>query len=601
MKIIITENQLERIVKSVLNEGRVIDSIYQKKYSEIDRALFNKIITADPKTKLDKDIIGPAGQWLLKIYKDKSMRLEDLAKATEYLNIYYRFKLKNNLQQLKSLGDLYEIVKEYMPKAATTLSTVLNILPKNEYEVAYDGENWVVYIPKTQKAAGWLGVNTQWCTAWGEYSLNKDYKDRHCHFSRHNNQGPLYIIINKNNENDKFQLHFETEQLKDKSDNNVNIETFWGDKKEVLYYFYPSLIEDVSEQQAIAQLSRLKFLPKSIVIKLIDDISLTIDNPLIVALLTKDKEAVNELISGAKDITIYSNHDEIEFELQKFTRNINYLGEVIGYYSYESSSNSDRVYYDVREYLDDSEYYEKVLEEYFKNYYENNKNKINQNFRIKNYEHFKFVFFELFYKNEKIKEAFISSTIELSSEEYQNLNSAEVERIGRYLGIETGFTSKTVSLSISYFISFLADKDIKKIEATELYGILDDYIFYYDLPVDYEPVNYQIKFPKYNDDKSNRDIKDETDNFFDDAYDNNECVELQQKYNNIISKYFKNSDTYENDLLKITLKNKFVDCETKTIRITYLNKKTNEIFGEDGNDAIQIDNLAPLITNLKLF
>jgi hypothetical protein len=52
------------------------------------------------------------------------------------------------------------------------------------------------------------------------------------HFLRHNEKGSLYILINKEDNTDKYQFHFETKQYMDKNDNVIN----WSYEKIIIPY-----------------------------------------------------------------------------------------------------------------------------------------------------------------------------------------------------------------------------------------------------------------------------------------------------------------------------------------------------------------------------
>lgn len=77
----------------------------------------------------------------------------------------------------------------------------------------YEDDKWVVYIPENKGAACKLGKGTEWCTA----APGLDYFD---HYAE---QGKMYIFINKQNPEEKYQFQYETEQFMDRND--VPVET----------------------------------------------------------------------------------------------------------------------------------------------------------------------------------------------------------------------------------------------------------------------------------------------------------------------------------------------------------------------------------------
>jgi hypothetical protein len=109
-----------------------------------------------------------------------------------------------------------------------------------------DGEQWYIFKPKNEKAACVLGSGTEWCTTWGPNSTNPRYKDRSNMFGYYNKQGSMYIIINKNDNSDKYQFHVPSKQFMNKSDTQVNLDSFFKNKEEVFLYFNPEF-KDLSE------------------------------------------------------------------------------------------------------------------------------------------------------------------------------------------------------------------------------------------------------------------------------------------------------------------------------------------------------------------
>ena len=229
-------NLLQRIDESyhnysLFNESLILEAasladVYQKYYNQIPEDEFNQIVAADPTSGDDK--MGKYSKWLLALYTSGNLKLEDLYKATEYLTTFHKYKQKldrKDIGQYKSLPDLYNAIEPYSDntKAASHKEEIRKI--KEGAEKVYEDNEWLVIIPHTKAAAIEYGKGTQWCTAATE-SYN--------YFEHYNNQGPLYININKKT-GDKYQFHFESEQFM-----NVNDEECGGilTKKDPLYKFY---------------------------------------------------------------------------------------------------------------------------------------------------------------------------------------------------------------------------------------------------------------------------------------------------------------------------------------------------------------------------
>lgn len=94
-------------------------------------------------------------------------------------------------------------------------------LAANDVEVLLDSRQWLIIIPKTKAASIKYGQGTRWCTASEQYSYYEQYtKD-----------GPLFIIIKKGSgeggREEKWQLHFQSDQFMDAGDNAQDPEGFF--------------------------------------------------------------------------------------------------------------------------------------------------------------------------------------------------------------------------------------------------------------------------------------------------------------------------------------------------------------------------------------
>ena len=211
MQIILRESQFINLF-----EAATLNDIYTKYYSKIPEDIFRQIISADPTYRVEKsDKMGKYGKWLLSLYMNRELKLEDLYKATTYLKFfikYYNVINDKDINKCKSLSDLYNIVAYYMRNddVATSKSDEVRRI-KEGAEKVYEDSRWLVIVPHTQEASCYYGKNTQWCTAASE---------GHNYFNHYNDQGPLYINIDKVN-NEKYQFHFETDSFMDETDSEI--------------------------------------------------------------------------------------------------------------------------------------------------------------------------------------------------------------------------------------------------------------------------------------------------------------------------------------------------------------------------------------------
>ncbi len=94
---------------------------------------------------------------------------------------------------------------------------------EKDAEKIYNSENYMIVVPKTQEASCAYGRGTRWCTA---ATGSNNY------FHRYNNQGPLYIVINKKTQ-EKYQFHFQSQQYMDAEDDQLDIDQFFDENPEM--------------------------------------------------------------------------------------------------------------------------------------------------------------------------------------------------------------------------------------------------------------------------------------------------------------------------------------------------------------------------------
>ena len=237
MKIFTTILKEEIIPKTfVLSESQMFDllleaaslgDVYQKYYNQIPEEEFREIVAADPTAGEDK--MGKYSKWLLALYTNEELKLEDLYKATEYLTTFHKYKNKlekKDIGQYKSLGELYQAIEPYADntQAASHKEEIRQI--KSGAKKVYEDDEWLVIVPETKEAAIEYGKGTQWCTA-ATGSTN--------YFDYYNEQGPLYINIDKKT-GQKLQFHFNSQQFMDETDRRFNRYNY--NFTEGLYNFY---------------------------------------------------------------------------------------------------------------------------------------------------------------------------------------------------------------------------------------------------------------------------------------------------------------------------------------------------------------------------
>lgn len=171
---------------------------------------FDQLVQADPSQQ--KKYVS----WLCRLYLSGKLKTEDLYKATQYLDVLNRGKVKGvDVNRFKSLPELFDAVEPYLEKLSQgELDNKHRQKIDKETKVIYFGPEGRILSPETKESSQFWGRGTQWCTA----------ADKHCMFSHYNDRGPLYIIMPKDGR--KFQFHPETLQLMDEKDDPVRSDGF---------------------------------------------------------------------------------------------------------------------------------------------------------------------------------------------------------------------------------------------------------------------------------------------------------------------------------------------------------------------------------------
>jgi len=146
---------------------------------------------------------------------------EDFSKVTDYLEKYNLLKTKhrlnneseNNIMNIKGFVELGKLVDSYSSQLDVLSEEMLD---KTEYNKWYEDSSWLVVIPLTERASKKYGANTKWCTA-------SENNNRFDYYSAPDT--PLIIIINKGTD-EKWQLHFDTDQWMDAEDDQVEKKSF---------------------------------------------------------------------------------------------------------------------------------------------------------------------------------------------------------------------------------------------------------------------------------------------------------------------------------------------------------------------------------------
>jgi len=591
------------LIESIILEAAP-DEIYNSYYKDIPRDEFNQIVMADPVSISNESglkRIGKYAKLLIGLYRKKGLKLEDLPRAKEYLDYIYKHNISIDSNKVKSLTDLYDLVKGYYAKDTKDLGSILSSLNEKEYKKVFQNEKWSIFVPLTEKASCYLGVNTEWCTTWGPESLNPKHKDRGNLFSRYHNQGSLYIIISNSDVNEKYQFHFESKQYMDRDDKLIGVSEFLENNTDIKNFFFPSLISNnVSEDDVKLQIGRLSALDD-------DDVRLIVgkllslsskDNPLISALISQDEDLLNSLLTDEEIENYELNKNDIEITLENsLSGQLEQTQNTLSYYQSEANSGYD-VLWD-RMGNEDTEYINDTLKYFFEAYYQDQSSQLKSLFGYTTYEQFKSDHLDDFTNNSSMWDTYSEAYVRKNTDAFESRAGEEVDAIEKYISFGNIYRGDTnVVVSTSYFLLFLAKSGIKKIDGNEykIIDVLEEYIKHYKIDYDYEGIwDFNDVGVNYDD------LKKDIEEYFDKRFENFEgvkrCTELRLTLNNVVKNIFKGSTFLENDEFILKLPSLKIDCDKESIDIIFNNKKTGESF----RGPIKVENLASYASNYKLF
>lgn len=603
------------LLEDLLFEAKATpEEIYKQYYSDIDPKFFVRMVSADPGTKVEDRKVTKIGRYarvILGIYKKGNLKIEDLPKATEYLTLVYKYAIKFDGNKINTIDDLYEIVKGYIAKTNKSIESILNVLPQESYETILNSNNWYVFKPKTEQASAYLGVNTEWCTTWGKYCLNPDYRDRTNHFDSHNNSGPLFIIINKNDENDKYQLHFESDQLKNPADQELSDRVaFFSDKPEVKKVLFPLLyVDNLSGKDLVDTITKYKdFISEEELRKLkdkyISELGLSGElTGLVSVIVNKNAEGATKLITDENVKSIDITDTSLIIDVKKLGPYADDHDRAISYL-HSSRDNAwqyvSEIEYDSWRQEDDRT--KEVAGNYLEAYYNENKSELKNQlgYLASDYEVFYSTFIDQIISDDsKFSEKYVDKLTDLTSTNLENAYRDRINENTKYLEIDNGWSDHTIKFPVEYFLQYITEKKIEFI--TDLDSLIGDYCYEYNLDTsDYvDTPDYDYEYP------TNEDmfpvLNDFFEKFAEDLEKNPNCHKDQMRLMEIMAKHF-NNNRFENEFVLINIRNKGrFDCD-QGIKIEYKNKKTNEIYSGfvSVDRLLEYMNMEPLFERKKL-
>lgn len=173
--------------------------------------------------KTDPSLKGVYMQWIVRlIMKNPDQnRLEDLSRLRVDLENFEKFKSKleiKDINQYKTFSDLYDAIEPFVRKRPKTSEEKANERRekqletlKSEITIVYNGSEGWIRIPKTKKAAQYLGQSTRWCTSAKANNM----------FDSYNKQDSLFVIYEKSSKK-RWQLHIDSGQFANEADKTLD-------------------------------------------------------------------------------------------------------------------------------------------------------------------------------------------------------------------------------------------------------------------------------------------------------------------------------------------------------------------------------------------
>jgi hypothetical protein len=243
--------------KFLLYESLQPEEIRKKYYNDISPEIFIRLSKVDPKSKVvDGELVkvGPFVKFIIRDYKNGIFKFEDADRYTEYIDLYFKNRSRRELRgfDILKIDSIYDLIEKLQflkgEKTGEIYDLLKTIVLGKDYQKLGETDNWLIYSPKTEKGACTLGYGTEWCTAWGKMSLDKNKQGRTNVFN--NYKDDLIVLVSKETKKPTWQIHLRTNQFMDMNDRNLmsgpvggyqSVKEFFAKNLKVIYYVIPEL------------------------------------------------------------------------------------------------------------------------------------------------------------------------------------------------------------------------------------------------------------------------------------------------------------------------------------------------------------------------
>jgi len=185
---------------------------------------------------------------------------EDLPQANEYLTLFEANKRKKkfrvmaqyslkgikditNINEYRNLGQLFDAVDPFIERDPTGMESLMNgYVKRGQAEMPIRDRRFTIYVPLTRDASTIFNNFAGWCTAKVNNSNFEYYTASDGNRKPNGDVSKLYIVIDNGffaGENENiYQAHFETGQIHDRSNSNINLYDLVLSKSESLTNYF---------------------------------------------------------------------------------------------------------------------------------------------------------------------------------------------------------------------------------------------------------------------------------------------------------------------------------------------------------------------------
>ena len=250
---------LERL-KALLSEELLLEAknigYLKNKFPKVNN--IERYLNFDPTYEGDPNNIGQYSEWIVLQVNRGNIKPSDESKIHELLTDFgmqlKRNTLKGNDRSIlsyKTVDDLANKLDTVKGEGVSNKVSTKNVSAKPIVgtEIVYADDDWTIYTPYTftgsRRAASLGGDRAAWCTA----NPSNDY-----YWKNYSSKGPLYIIVNNNDNNDKYQVNISFKNGSgvldghmDRNDYPFNFDAFLSDKPEMKKFFDNEFHQDPQE------------------------------------------------------------------------------------------------------------------------------------------------------------------------------------------------------------------------------------------------------------------------------------------------------------------------------------------------------------------